>query len=102
MYHAIMGKLRHPGLVFGWLYQCNNFSFIFYFRIPHNTLCLPPPPQILHKPLFSNALGNMQCPQEHLKTIVYAKFGGQTKCIMGNSKIDNCTIPTFCTLFGIN
>ena len=46
-------------------------------------------PQILHKPLFSNALGNMQCPQEHLKTIVYAKFGGQTKCIMGNSKIEN-------------
>ena len=43
----------------------------------------------MHKPLFSNALGNMQCPQEHLKTIVYAKFGGQTKCIMGNSKIEN-------------
>ena len=42
----------------------------------------------MHKPLFSNALGNMQCPQEHLKTIVYAKFGGQTKCIMGNSKIE--------------
>ena len=33
----------------------------------------------------------MQCPQEHLKTIVYAKFGGQTKCIMGNSKIENCS-----------
>ena len=33
---------------------------ILYFRIPHNTLCLPP--QILHKPLFSNALGTMQCP----------------------------------------
>ena len=31
----------------------------------------------------------MQCPQEHLKTIVYAKFGGQTKCIMGTSKIEN-------------
>ena len=44
---------------------------------------------MLQKPLFSNALGNMQCPQEHLKTIVYAKFGGQTKCIMGNSKIEN-------------
>ena len=23
-----------------------------------------------------------------MKTIVYAKFGGQTKCIMGNWKID--------------
>ena len=46
-------------------------------------------PKILHKPLFSNALGHMQCPQEHLITIVYAKFGGQTRCIMGNSKIEN-------------
>ena len=72
------------------------------FESPIIHFVCPPPPQILHKPLFSNALGNMQCPQEHLKTIVYAKFGGQTKCIMGNSKIDNCTIPTFCTLFGIN
>ena len=54
----------------------------------------PQPPQILHKPLFSNALGNMQCPQEHLKTIVYAKFGGQTKCIMGNSKIENRPFPS--------
>ena len=43
----------------------------------------------MHKPLFSNALGNMQCPQEHLKTIVYAKFRGQTKCIMVNLKIEN-------------
>ena len=39
--------------------------------------------------LLSNAQRNMQCPQEHLKTMVYAKFGGQTKCIMGNSKIKN-------------
>ena len=31
----------------------------------------------------------MQCPQQHLKTIVYAKFGGQTKCIMGNVKMVN-------------
>ena len=42
----------------------------------------------LARPLVS-CLGNMQCPQEHLKIIVYAKFGGQTKCIMGNSKIEN-------------
>ena len=34
----------------------------------------------------------MQCPQEHLNTIVYAKFGGQTKCIMGNSKTENSTV----------
>ena len=31
----------------------------------------------------------MQCLHEHLKTIVYAKFGEQTKCIMGNLKIEN-------------
>ena len=31
----------------------------------------------------------MQYSQEHLKTMVYAKFGGQTECIMGNSKIKN-------------
>ena len=32
----------------------------------------------------------MQYSQEHLKTMVYAEFGGQTECIMGNSKIENC------------
>ena len=31
----------------------------------------------------------MQYSQEHLKTMVYAQFGGQTECIMGNSKIEN-------------
>ena len=31
----------------------------------------------------------MQYSQEHLKTMVYAEFGGQTECIMGNSKIVN-------------
>ena len=30
----------------------------------------------------------MQYSQEHLKTMVYAEFGGQTECIMGNSKIE--------------
>ena len=39
--------------------------------------------------LFSYALGDTAYSQEHLKTMVYAKFGGQTKCIMGNSKIEN-------------
>ena len=60
---------------------------ILYFRIPHNTLCLPP--QILHKPLFLNAPGSIAFSQEHFKTISYAKFGGRTECIMGNSKIVN-------------
>ena len=35
----------------------------------------------------------MQYSQEHLKTTVYAKFGGQTECIKGNSKIENTDVP---------
>ena len=38
----------------------------------------------------------MQYSQEHLKTMVYAEFGGQTECIMGNWKIENsysCFLP---------
>ena len=31
----------------------------------------------------------MEYSQEHLKTMVYAEFGGQTECIMGNWKIEN-------------
>ena len=31
----------------------------------------------------------MQYSQKHLKTMVYAEFGEQTECIMGNSKIEN-------------
>ena len=34
----------------------------------------------------------MQYSQEHLKTMVYAKFGGQTECIMGNWKIENSVV----------
>ena len=34
----------------------------------------------------------MQYSQEHLKTMVYAKFGGQTECIMGNWKIENSLV----------
>ena len=38
----------------------------------------------------------MQYSQEHLKTMVYAEFGGQTACIMGNWKIENCYMfPVF-------
>ena len=60
---------------------------ILYFPIPHNALCLPP--QILHKLLLRNALWNMQTSQEYFTTIVYAKFGGTTECIMGNWKVVN-------------
>ena len=67
--------------------QWVNHNAILYFRIPHNTLCLPP--KFLHKVLFSNAFGDTAYSQEHLKTMVSAKFGGQTKCIMRNSIIEN-------------
>lgn len=39
--------------------------------------------------MLSNALGNMQSYQEHLKTTVYTKIGGQTERIIGDSKIEN-------------
>lgn len=39
--------------------------------------------------MLSNALGNMQSYQEHLKTTVYIKIGGQTERIIGDSKIEN-------------
>ena len=67
-------------------------KLILYFRIPHKFTLFAP--HILHKLLFSNALGDTAYSQEHLKTMVYAKFGGQTKCIMGNSKIENWGIVT--------
>ena len=42
----------------------------------------------------------MQYSQEHLKTMVYAEFGGQTECIMGNWKIENGPLDS--TLDGVN
>ena len=51
---------------------------------------LPPPPKLALFDVFKiKALGNMQFSQEHLKTTVYAKFGDQGGCIMGDSKIEN-------------
>ena len=63
---------------------------ILYFPIAHNTLCLPP--KFVRKPLFLNAPGSIAFFQEHFKTISYAKFGGQTECIMGNWKIVNVAL----------
>ncbi len=54
-----------------------------YFPIAHNTLCLRPKFCINY--CFQILLGGLHIS----KTIVYAKFGGQTKCIMGNWKIEN-------------
>ena len=69
---------------------------IFQFPIMHSVF-----PQILHKLLLRNALGNMQTSQEYFTTIVYAKFGGQTECIMDNWKIVNTVNRTHPTLFSI-
>ena len=80
-----MDKSVDPGWIIGYTKQVPGS--ILYFPIAHNTLCLPP--QILHKPLFLNAPGSIAFSQEHFKTISYAKFGGQTECIMGNWKIVN-------------
>ena len=41
------------------------------------------------RPTLTFTSGKMQYSQEHLKTMVYAKFGGQTESIMGDSKIEN-------------
>ena len=59
---------------------------ILYFPISHNALCLPPKFCI-----------NYCC--EILLGIVYAKFGGQTECIMGNWKIGNSNLLTQRTSF---
>ena len=37
----------------------------------------------------------MQYSQVQLKTVVYAEFGGQTECIMGNWKIENWDVAAF-------
>ena len=50
-------------------------------------LCLPPTPPILHRLLFSNPLGRTVYSQKDINTIPYAKFAGQTECIMWDSKI---------------
>ena len=59
---------------------------ILYFPIPHNAPCLPPAPNVALA-IDVKALGRSQ---EYFITIVYAKLGGQTECIMGNWKIENC------------
>ena len=51
-------------------------------------------PQILHKQLLWNALGRCAYSQEYFTTIVHAKPGGQTECIMGNWKIENRPFPS--------
>ena len=65
---------------------------ILYFRMPYETFFLPP--QILHKLLFSNALGDITFSQEHLKTIVYAKFWGANIVYYGTLENREWVVPT--------
>ena len=69
------------------LYGCLTRECILYFPIPHNALCLPP--RFCINYCREMLLGTCTPPKEHFTTIVYAKFGGQTECIMGNWKIEN-------------
>lgn len=71
---------------FIWEPKPNNFSPLLFwygkcipsFRIPHNALCLfPPPPHpslSLYKLLLSNAPGRTPYSREHWKTISYTEF----------------------------
>ena len=61
-----------------------------YTVLPSSLLTILQLP-IIHSvcPPLKNALGKIQHSQEHLKTMVYAEFGWQTECIMGNWKIEN-------------
>ena len=78
------------------------FSYVYYVS---TALCLPTPPpphQIVRRLLFSNPLGRTVYSQKDRKTIPYAKFAGQTECIMGDSKIvsgkEVCTHPSHLVL----
>ena len=51
-------------------------------------------PKILQKLLFSNALGDIAYSQEHLKTIVYAKFWGGNKVYYGAFENREWVAPT--------
>lgn len=66
-----------------------QFLSIFRYALS-NTFCLPPKFCINYcYDCFSNAPGRTAYSLEHAKTINYAKFGGQTNCVMGDSKIVN-------------
>ena len=57
----------------------------------------PPPPPILHKRInycFQFLLGTCMFPREieNDSLCVYAKFGGQTTCIMGDVEVVNTLI----------
>ena len=65
----------------------NHWTIDHFPIAAHNALCLPPKFCITYR--LKMLLGKCNTSQEHLKTMVYAEFGGQTECIMGNWKIEN-------------
>ena len=60
-----------------------KYGVIRHFHIAHNRLCLPP--KILHTHCFKFLLGRLYVSRE-IRNKAYAKFWGQTECIMGNVK----------------
>ena len=89
IFKSILDLFIHTvGLLLFLKESCHNvvigvslLEMIHYFSIVHNALCFAP--QSLHKLLLWNTLGRSAYSQEHSATIVYANFGGQTECIMG-------------------
>ena len=61
---------------------------ILYFPIVHNALCLPP--TFCINCCCEMLLGGLHI-SKSFTTIVYAKLGGQTECIMENCKIEKRT-----------
>ena len=49
---------------------------------------MPPPPWILHNLCFSFLLDITAVPRE-IKNNAYAKFGGQTRCLLGDVQVVN-------------
>ena len=82
--------------------SCSLWSVIFLRVSCVHVYCTLLAPQILHRPLFSDPLGRTVYSQKDRKTIPYAKFAGQTECIMGDSKIvsgkEVCTHPSHLVL----
>ena len=68
-----------------------NCLNIHYFPIVHNAICLPPKFCINY--CCEILLGGLHIP-ESIPQQVYAKFGGQTECIMGNWKIVDIKVST--------
>lgn len=81
----LKGSSTEINLFFKFSFFKAQFS---YFRIPYNTLCLPP------KLLFSKLPLRSAYSQKYLKTISYSDVGpegggGQTECIIGDAKVVN-------------